>query len=462
MSITEILFFVFLADLIGVSVLVFSFLFLWYQYPNKKFFAYWSLSWLLYMGRVIAAIFLLSSPRSLFLLFVSFDLVVWSAFFLLCGILLFTKRAIHRYYWIIPFVATIWIVVGLLMANMNPEVFRSQIQLTSFPIYIFLGVMYGLNGLIFLRLNSDYGKARYFCGLFFFAWAVQKIFFVWLRTFSVLLPYLYTYDLAMELFIAFCLLVIYFQKEHHETVKMQLETTTQKSNFIQLATHELKSPLAVLEGFFGIMSNDKGKYTPDERRKLLELGHISVTRLNTLVSQLGDMYRIDQGFLNPEKKPFNFAKFIGNVVQPYLLLHPDQVVFDQQDLDLWFNGDETKLEHVVNNLIQNAIKHTDPKTRLISIRTEAEEGKDLRLIIQDNGVGIPVNRQKEIFKPFQSFGSRYASKSLGVGLYIAKTIVESHEGTIEVNSRGEETGTTFVITFPPHTWGTEEGKLKAE
>ena len=107
------------------------------------------------------------------------------------------------------------------------------------------------------------------------------------------------------------------------------------------------------------------------------------------------------------------------------------------------------MTQVLSNLLQNAINHTPPKGRKVTIKCLTKLPDKIRITVMDNGAGIPENKEEEIFEPFVSIPSEYSVQGTGIGLYISRIIIEGHEGKIWGENGGiDGKGATFTIEIP--------------
>ncbi len=171
-------------------------------------------------------------------------------------------------------------------------------------------------------------------------------------------------------------------------------------------------------------------------------------RLNDMVTSLLDSSRLQKGQLNIERIPFDLRELILRMVhEAESLFDRHHVVLDLPDQPLMIEGDELRLEQVLQNLVQNAAKYSPHKdTIYVKVHTEAD-----KVIIEviDEGIGIPREAQPMLFSQF--FRAENAKtqhiNGFGVGLYVVKEIVKQHNGSISVQSE-ENQGSTFRVQLP--------------
>lgn len=234
-----------------------------------------------------------------------------------------------------------------------------------------------------------------------------------------------------------------------------------KSEFVSIVSHQLRSPLSNLAwGLEFLMSGRAGKVEE------AQLGYFQIlkensSRMQELVNDLLVVSRIDEGTLPWAQQGFSFEELFTTILEeygPYIKASNIQLqVQGQEDLPKVL-GDSSQLRHVISNLLENAIeysgkKHVDgtltqEKESRITIRYQ-KKGKSLFFEIVDNGVGIPKEDQRYIFQKFfrSSNVLRHETQGSGLGLYIAKSIIERGKGSIGFRSQ-EYVGSTFWFTIP--------------
>ena len=224
-----------------------------------------------------------------------------------------------------------------------------------------------------------------------------------------------------------------------------------KDEFISLASHEIRTPIATLEGYVSLLNNPK---LPNSDRKMIqERAYEGVTRLETLAKDLLDVSRIEQKRLKINKEPERIERLIDRAVEGFELRAKDKKIYvrhkkpDKLVPEIMIDSD--RISEVLNNLIGNAIKFTHKGGITVS---EELKGKEVLVSVADTGEGIPKDDIKNLFQKF--YQAQTASSILGkdkggtgLGLYITKHIVEAHGGKIWVESKTRK-GTTFYFTLP--------------
>lgn len=219
-----------------------------------------------------------------------------------------------------------------------------------------------------------------------------------------------------------------------------------KDEFIGLASHELKTPLTSIQAYLQILNNDM----PEERRKdFLRRTGQQVKKLNQLVSDLLDISKIEAGKLQFNPEPFDICTVVRGAIELITYTNPAHTVRLQTDLkELILLGDSHRIEQVILNLLTNAIRYA-PSSKDIDVYLSEENGL-VKVGVRDRGIGIPEDKLTAIFSRFYRIGENKSPSGLGLGLYLARQIIERHHGRIWAESKPGE-GSVFYFTFPIKT-----------
>jgi signal transduction histidine kinase len=223
-----------------------------------------------------------------------------------------------------------------------------------------------------------------------------------------------------------------------------------KSEFVSIASHQLRTPLSAIKWETEILLTKSKKGLSKKQLKDIENIYAINQRMIDLVNDLLDVARIDQDRLILRKQKFNFVEIVSGVVKeiiPKAKIRNIQIKVDEKkDLPLAI-GDEEKVRLVVENLLDNAVKYTNSGGK-IAINISRDK-KYLKFEIKDNGVGIPEEQIDRVFEKFfrSDNASRYQTEGTGLGLYIAKNIVEQTGGEIWFKSI-ENVGSVFGFSLP--------------
>lgn len=229
-----------------------------------------------------------------------------------------------------------------------------------------------------------------------------------------------------------------------------LDADRAKDLFIATVSHELRTPLNAISGWSQMAATGK---LPSERSS--EAMHIiarNATSLNRLVDDLLDVSRIVSGKISLDVEAVNVADLVASVLEGVALAAEAKGLRIKSVLDNTAStivlGDPTRIRQIVTNLVSNAIKFT-PKGGSITVAV-TRRASDLELSVRDTGPGLDANALQHVFDLFwQVDGSiKRRSGGLGLGLAIAKKLVDLHGGKISVESEGPGRGAVFTVCFP--------------
>lgn len=215
-------------------------------------------------------------------------------------------------------------------------------------------------------------------------------------------------------------------------------------NTISDISHQLKTPLTALNIYNGILQ-DESENLP-AIQEFAQLSEQELDRIETLVQNLLKITKLDAGTIVIDKKMENISEIMESVKRHFSFRAEKEgkVIGLSGDRDLDLLCDRNWLTEAIDNIVKNALDHTE-KGDCISIKWECFASV-VQIIINDNGSGIHPEDLYHIFKRF--YRSRYSkdTQGIGLGLPLAKAIIEAHNGTIEVNSELGR-GTSFIINF---------------
>jgi signal transduction histidine kinase len=224
-----------------------------------------------------------------------------------------------------------------------------------------------------------------------------------------------------------------------------------RDEFLSLAAHELKTPMTTILGYVQMLQRrlERGQADIERVTQAVTTLEEQARRLENLISTLFDLSRLRAGQLHIEPTTIDLVALVKNIVEA---LRP---IVDEHTLMLEHVGaepmlvlaDPRRIEQVVNNLLQNALKYS-PNGGQIDVRVERQES-DACLSIRDQGMGIPASALPQLFTRFYRATNveRKHISGLGIGLYIVKDLITQHGGSVEVQS-DEGKGATFHIRLP--------------
>jgi PAS domain S-box-containing protein len=226
------------------------------------------------------------------------------------------------------------------------------------------------------------------------------------------------------------------------------ELDRKKDEFLSVASHELRTPLTTIKGYTQLLAQSTEDLPSNDRATYLTAVLSEIDRMMGLITELLDVSRIETNRLQLEPQPVRWLEFLQRRAAAFRVQNPGRRIgFEASVPETLLMVDPDRIRQVVDNLLSNAIKYS-PETSEISIHAEVLDGQMLTAVI-DHGIGIPRDEIPRLFERFhraRNVSSRYYG-GLGLGLYIARAIVEAHKGSISVVSE-EGQGATFTVRLP--------------
>jgi PAS domain S-box-containing protein len=242
------------------------------------------------------------------------------------------------------------------------------------------------------------------------------------------------------------------RKEAEEVLLRQTEALRdadqRKDEFLAMLAHELRNPLASVANAATLI---KSAEDPESHAWAAEVIERQTHQLAHLIDDLLDVSRITRGKIRLRKEIVDAAAVLDRAresAQPLMQERGHTLVCDYPKGVLWLEADPTRIEQIVLNLLTNAAKYTPAGGRIEL--TGVRQGRELLLIVKDNGIGIAPHRLPEMFELFTQ-GERSIARSeggLGIGLTIVQKIAEMHGGRVEARSGGAHRGSTFTVHLP--------------
>ncbi|MGX5683063.1 response regulator [Chryseobacterium cucumeris] len=230
----------------------------------------------------------------------------------------------------------------------------------------------------------------------------------------------------------------------------QKKVEKEKDEFLSIASHELKTPLTSIKAYVQLLER-KLKLDKDSS----EAGFVTkvqgqIEKLNTLITDLLDVSKIENGKLKINKKPVNLENVISNAIETIKQTHERQVKIERHGVkpDILIPLDEIRIEQVLINFLTNAIKYSPHNNQVIVTTFVDQEAQEVRVNVTDFGIGIPDFKQEAVFKKFYRVEeSSLQFQGMGIGLFICSEIIKQHHGSVGVSSIVDE-GSTFYFTLP--------------
>ncbi len=231
-----------------------------------------------------------------------------------------------------------------------------------------------------------------------------------------------------------------------------------KAEFISIAAHELRTPLTSIVGYLDMLAEGKFGKPPETMDRPLNSLRRNSNRLKRLVDDMLDLSRIEAGRVFLRRAPCDLGLVVTHAVEELrpLARAKEQELTLAVDTDARVDGDADKIHQISTNLIANALRYTPEQGRIeVTVDAVPEEelaGEWARLRVRDNGIGIPTSHRHRIFEPFSDVtpAKHHTSSGLdsaGLGLYIARGLVELHGGLINVESEEGEYA-QFTVLLP--------------
>lgn len=230
----------------------------------------------------------------------------------------------------------------------------------------------------------------------------------------------------------------------------QIDLNRRQSNFLDAVTHELKSPIASLKLYLQTLNR---RSLPDEQRIQFYSSMMEdVERLDRTISQLLEVAKLQQDrSLQDEPEWIRVDEIVEKISKKLC----DEHTFDPTDLHIdvpacELNALRSDVEILVRNLLDNAIKYAGTPPEVSIIGTISRDEKELRLVFQDNGNGIPRHLRRAIFKRFYRVGDELERRKpgTGLGLFLVRSFVKRMGGSIQVDDSTKQRGSKFVVQIP--------------
>ena len=216
-----------------------------------------------------------------------------------------------------------------------------------------------------------------------------------------------------------------------------------KDEFFAMLGHELRNPLNAITVWLHVV-----EITGSLDQKARQIIARQVRHLARLVDDLLDVNRLDTGKIDLRRSPVNLSAAAHRVVMTIAEGAPDRHIACHASDDLWIQADETRLEQILMNLLNNAVKFTPAEGRVTV--TVTSDAADALFRVEDTGAGIPAELLPRIFDLFVQgqTGLHRRGAGLGIGLTLVKRLVDLHGGRIDVTSAGPGQGSVFTVRFP--------------
>lgn len=222
-----------------------------------------------------------------------------------------------------------------------------------------------------------------------------------------------------------------------------------KNDFLSVATHELKAPMSVIKGSLENVLDGVAGHIDDVAKENLQLAFNETDRLTTLVADLLNVSRIEQGRVSYNKEAVDPSEVIMRIVRQYMPKAREkglELSYEQSEMDNIITVDRGRFLEIMTNLIDNAIKYSRKGTVTISHKVENDM---LKTTVRDTGVGMSAKERENLFQRFYRVRNEQTKDigGTGLGLWIIKQYIEAQDGHIYVDSL-ENVGSEFTVEFP--------------
>ena len=241
--------------------------------------------------------------------------------------------------------------------------------------------------------------------------------------------------------VTFLLLIVVGAVVVFRAVRRQFKQSQQQQNFMMALTHELKTPIAVAK--LNLETLQKHKLSEEQQQQLISNTLQEAGRLNTLCNNLLLTSKIEAGDYRLTTEKIDIAELVTESVNDFKMRFPKRNIHLTAGHDIYLTGDRLLLQMAVNNLLDNAIKYSGKEGK---IEIDLKQNGHIKLLIKDEGKGVPDDEKNKIFNKFYRVGNLYTkeARGTGLGLYLTKKIVEQHNGNIIVTDN-DPRGSIFEI-----------------
>lgn len=240
---------------------------------------------------------------------------------------------------------------------------------------------------------------------------------------------------------------IHLQQSLEQSVKKEKELNDLKSRFVSMASHEFRTPLtSILMSTENLRSYWHRMNAQQIDAKLANI-HSQISHLTSIVSNVMQLSRIQEGKLLPVMKEIRLVELCRKVITSFQIdeSHQQHIHFSTTIEELNIVADEVMMRQVLTNLISNALKYSQPNPQVI-VRVSTN-GTLAEITVSDNGIGIPEMDRKRVFQPFFRASNAKGIEGNGLGLNIVKETIQLHGGQIRLESIPQK-GTTFYVELP--------------
>ncbi|MBD5088397.1 MAG: HAMP domain-containing histidine kinase [Clostridiales bacterium] len=237
------------------------------------------------------------------------------------------------------------------------------------------------------------------------------------------------------------------RERNNRNIQLAKEAEQRKNDLIVYLAHDLNTPLTSVIGYLTLLVEEE-ELSDKLRKKYTGIALSKAERLEDLINEFFDITRFNLTTMALDKEAIHLSRMLEQIASEFLpIMDEKKLTWDMHvEKDIFFLGDADKMERVVDNLIRNAINYSYPETAIHLSLTQ--RGKEISLLVSNKGKNIAKEKLVHIFEQFYRLDSSRATNTggAGLGLAIAKEIVELHQGSITAESRDESI--TFRVNLP--------------
>jgi len=227
------------------------------------------------------------------------------------------------------------------------------------------------------------------------------------------------------------------------TARMFRRLDRQRSDLVATVAHELRSPLTGVRGFVSTLLNRWDRLNDEQKKLMLNTVNADSERLSRLIVELLDVARIDTGRLPLYPREVAVEPIIDHAAESVRIGHGREIITRHAE-GAAIHADPDKFIQVITNLLENAVRHGDGRITVTTSTHIGEFGDAVRIVVEDEGEGIPEAIRQRAFTKFWRHGESGGS---GLGLYIVNGLTRAHEGSVEITD-APGGGARIVLTWP--------------
>ncbi|WP_394748763.1 HAMP domain-containing sensor histidine kinase [Spongiimicrobium salis] len=235
-----------------------------------------------------------------------------------------------------------------------------------------------------------------------------------------------------------------------ENIDKMKSVDSLRRELIANVSHDLRTPLAILKGYVETLQIKKETLTESEKEEYLQITNDNIDKLSNLINQLFEYSKLEAEQVTPIKEPFSITELSHDLIAKFNVIAKQKQIelqLDNPQENSMVFADVGLVERALQNLIENAIKYTQPHGQVtLSIK---RLDQNIEINITDTGTGIPISEQPYIFDRYKQVDNSTKKNGHGLGLAIVKKIMDLHDTTITVLSRPKE-GSSFIFNLPAY------------